>query len=65
VRVNVNGGKFLEVNNQAQASRASDFAPWRTRMDIVKDAATEKWKRNPAAAAGENEIVETHKEIGT
>jgi len=53
------------VNNQAQASRASDFAPWRTRMDIVKDAATEKWKRNPAAAAGENEIVETHKEIGT
>jgi len=63
VRIKVDGAAFKNQNGDAEGSRSSEEVPWRSRMDVVKDAATaapRKWKRNGA----DNEIVEGHKALG-
>lgn len=63
VRVLVNGGAFANTEHVIEGSRCSDKSAWRSRMDVIKDTATGKWKRN-TVVAGENEIELGHKAIG-
>jgi len=63
VRVLVNGGAFANTEHVIEGSRSSDKSAWRSRMDVIKDTATGKWKRN-TAVSGENEIELGHKAIG-
>jgi len=62
VRVLVNGGAFANHNGPPpEGSRCSPKVEWRSRLDVIKIAATGKWKRNPS---GDNEIKEHLKPIG-
>jgi hypothetical protein len=61
VRIKVDGGVFANNNGHAEGSRASNDVPWRSRLDVIKDAATGKWKRN----GPDNEIKEVHKALGS
>ena len=60
VRVRLDGEVFENQNDQVEGSRCSPLTRWRSRMDVIRDPATGKWKRNGTT---ENEIVIGHKPL--
>lgn len=63
VRVLLDGSTFSNTDHVIEGSRCSDRIDWRSRMDVLKDINSGKWKRN-GGIAGENEIQLQHKPIG-
>jgi hypothetical protein len=64
VRVRVNGGEFAAdqapYTEFQNSSRASDFVPWRSRIDVVPNQQNNLlWIRN----GPDNEIIESHKAV--
>lgn len=47
--------KFPDNNNGDHGSRASDFVPWRSRLDAIRAVTTDPFARNPA---GINDIIQ-------